>query len=701
VFLGADARELAGAGLSVGILSAGQGRYSLEQLLLDIGQGARVSSSAYREPAPPALSVRATGPGALIEGWRGVLARAGAAPQELSPGILAGQVPGGGAYAGSPAVGEIDAVAAAGPRGRVAALSLGSPGSLVARTLGLLNRSRLVVADLPGGAAGVGDLDGLARRRAPGTLLIALQRVHDERRGALLWAGVAGLGPGRRELTSPSTRQAGLIVSVDIAPTVLDWLGLAVPGEVRGRSIESAGPLDTAALSSLISRLRVIGARRLPALGFLLCSWLVLLACARSPRARAWAIRTGALAVLWAPVAVMATAALEPSAGVEYAMIALICLALGALSDLLVRWPGALIAPALAAPLAITVDALGHGQLLLRSLLGPDPALGARFYGIGNELKSGLAVLVLAAVAAAFHRSRSARRAPAAFLAAGVALAAIEGSARIGAAVGGVILVCVAFALAAVLVAPGAVDRRRILLVALAPLAGLGLLAAGDVLFAHGSGHFNASILHARSAGDIRDLIVRRYRAAWQELGNHAMPAATVIALAAAALAVRARRRLLGPVGGARIWEAALAGGLAAGLAGALVEDSGPVLLVVAVFALGCVLSYLWGGSRSVSPRTPAFGSSRPSAARSSGSERPSTRTSFSRVLAPRTTETLRTPTPARLAISRQRASLAFPSTGAAQTRTSSSPPRSPTIRFSLARGDSLTAISEISMRRG
>jgi len=28
---------------------------------------------------------------------------------------------------------------------------------------------------------------------------------------------------------------------------------------------------------------------------------------------------------------------------------------------------------------------------------------------------------------------------------------------------------------------------------------------------------------------------------------------------------------------------------------GALVEDSGPVLLVVAVFALGCVLSYLWG----------------------------------------------------------------------------------------------------------
>jgi hypothetical protein len=45
-------------------------------------------------------------------------------------------------------------------------------------------------------------------------------------------------------------------------------------------------------------------------------------------------------------------------------------------------------------------------------------------------------------------------------------------------------------------------------------------------------------------------------------------------------------------------WMAALAGGLAAGVLGSLVEDSGPVLLVVAVFALGCVTAYLWGRPR-------------------------------------------------------------------------------------------------------
>ena len=73
------------------------------------------------------------------------------------------------------------------------------------------------------------------------------------------------------------------------------------------------------------------------------------------------------------------------------------------------------------------------------------------------------------------------------------------------------------------------------------------------------------------------------------------MPIATAAALAGAVLGVRLRERLLAPVGGDPGWLAALAGGLAAGLVGSLVEDSGPVLLLVAVFALGCVLSYLWG----------------------------------------------------------------------------------------------------------
>ncbi|MGO9490455.1 MAG: hypothetical protein ACLQBB_15700, partial [Solirubrobacteraceae bacterium] len=585
MFLPAGADQLkAAGGLSVGILSATQGSYQTTQLLLDITQGARVASSAYPHARAPVLAVRQQGEGAIVTGWEAARRRARAAPQLLSPGLLAGTIPGGAGYAGITGTTDLDAVAAADGSGRIAAFSLGSATTLPSRLSALLASRRLVVADLPGGRAGRAELSRLSRNRAAGQLLIVLQRVPDRAGGELLWAAAGGLpGGGGRELTSTTTEQRGLLASVDLAPTILRWLGAPVPDEMRGTEIETDGTLDPAALSSLMARLRVISGRRLKALGVLLCAWaLLLLAASPWPAARSTAVRAGAIGVLWAPVAVMLSAALEPGAAAEYAIIALACLSLGALTDLLLPWPRATIAPAVVAVVAISIDALAHGQLLMRSLLGPDPILGARFYGVGNELKSGLAVIVLAALAGALYPSRRGWPAVAAFAAGGLVLAAIEGAARIGAGVGGVILVCAGFAVAGVMMAPGALTRRRALIVLISPLVGLVLLALIDLATAHGSGHFTGSVLHARSPGDVRDILVRRYKAAWDELRNHAMPVATALALACAALALRRRERLLAPVSGDPAWLAALVGGLTAGVVGALVEDSGPELLVVA-----------------------------------------------------------------------------------------------------------------------
>ena len=162
--------------------------------------------------------------------------------------------------------------------------------------------------------------------------------------------------------------------------------------------------------------------------------------------------------------------------------------------------------------------------------------LGVRFYGIGNELKSGLAVLVFAAVAAALYPAIRGRRAALSMAGAGVLLAVVEGSARIGAGVGGVILVSAGTAVATVMLLPGALTRRRALIVLIAPILGLVALAALDLATAHGTGHYTGSILHARSPGDLRDVIVRRYSAAFGELHNHAMPVATLLALICAVL---------------------------------------------------------------------------------------------------------------------------------------------------------------------
>jgi hypothetical protein len=596
-------------GLSVGIMSATQGQYTTAQFLLDLTQGARVAGSAYATAKPPALSLTTTArAGAVVDGWRAARARAEDAPQLLRPGLLAASAPGGAAYAAVAGMGTPDGAAAADLEGRVATVSIGPAATLLARVSALAASRALVVADLPGGTQGLADLRALVGERSPRELVIVLQRVPDARGGELLWTAAAGLaGGGGRELSSQSTNERGLVVSVDVAPTILARLGVAVPADMRGKPIVTDGALRSHSLRALASRLRVIGPRRLNALAWLLLACaLLLLAAAPWPRARVRALRVGALAVLWAPVAVLIPAAIEPSAAVEYATIALACLALGALSDLALPWPRAPLAPALAAVVALTFDALAGTQLLMRSLLGPDPILGARFYGIGNELKSGLAVLVLAAVAGVLYPAARDRAAAGAMLGAGVVLAVVEGSARIGAGVGGVILVCAALAVAAAMLAPGALTRRRALVVLISPVAGLVALAAIDLATAHGAGHFTGSVLHARSPGDVRDIIVRRYKAAWDELKNHVMPLATALALACAVLAVRRRERLLAPVGADPAWLAAFAGGLTAGAVGALVEDSGPELLVVAVFTLGCVAAYVWGRPPTArSPRTP------------------------------------------------------------------------------------------------
>lgn len=479
------------------------------------------------------------------------------------------------------------------------------------------------MADLPAGAEGLADLRALSATREPGELLLAVQRVSDARGGELLWMGAAGLsgtgdargasvgGPrpagaaaSGMELTSPSTNQRGLVVSVDIAPTILAHLGgTPIPADMRGRTLETDGALHSVGLRSLMARLHVVGGRRLKALGILLLAWaLLLLACAVGPLAarpatRARAMRAGAIGVLWAPVVVLIPAALEPSAPVEYATIALGCLALGALTDVLAPWPRAVVPPATVAIVVLVFDALAGTQLLMRSVLGPNPILGARFYGIGNELKSALAVLVLAATAGVLYPATRGRRAALSVAGAGIVLAVVEGSARIGAGVGGVILVSAGFAVATVMLLPGAVSRKRALTAILVPIAGLVALAALDLATAHGGGHFSGSILHARSADDLRDVIVRRYGAAWNELKNHTMPIATALSLVCGAVAIRSRDRLLAPVSGDPGWLAALCGGLTAGIVGALSEDSGPVLLVVAVFTLGCVVTYLWAGA--------------------------------------------------------------------------------------------------------
>lgn len=590
--------------LSLGLVSATQGAYTAQQTDLDLSQGTRTAPTAYASGTPP-LTLAANGD---ISGWAKAIHRAEGALQSVEPGVLASSVPGGVGYAGVTGETPVDAIVAADRGGHVAGVSIGGSSSLVPRTEALLGAHRLVVADLPPDAAGASALPSLLGARRPGDLVLVMQKPPPSG-GPLLPIALAG-GERAGGLASGTTHLHGLVAAIDVAPTVLRRIGVPLPAAMRGQRIVVSGARDPAAVRSLQSRLGDIESRRMPTLIMALVAWAVvclLLGSLRGWRAaRRRALRLGGLAFMWLPVMVLFTAALRPGSGtLESAIIAVGCFLLAAASDRLLAWPRGPLLPAVASVVAIALVLLSGSTLLATSLLGPDPSFGARFFGIGNELKSGLTVLVLVGVAAALGDRPASRSLVGRFVVVGVLLGVLLGSGRLGAGVGGVIIVASATAAAALVALPGRPSRRSVALGALSIPAALIALVALDLLTAGGRGHLSHDVLAVHSSGNVGDTVLRRYKLAYGAY-VHGMPVAAIAAAVAVVFALRNRWLYDGVPGVA--WRAALVGGIVGGIVGALTEDSGPLLLVVAVFMLACVTAYLRGDVRldGASPPPPA-----------------------------------------------------------------------------------------------
>ena len=90
-------------------------------------------------------------------------------------------------------------------------------------------------------------------------MLVIQDPSHITRR--LVAMGAAGL-EGGTTLYSDSTRTEGLVSSTDVAPTVLERLGIDVPDDMSGKPIEARGDATPADLSELRNRLTDLGPRR-------------------------------------------------------------------------------------------------------------------------------------------------------------------------------------------------------------------------------------------------------------------------------------------------------------------------------------------------------------------------------------------------------------------------------------------------------
>jgi hypothetical protein len=529
--------ELAGAGFSPGIMSAGLGAVPAEQTYLDVGQGNRVFDSLYDRPLPEHR-------GDVGRWWREVVERAESAPADIVPGLLA-------------------------------------------TTLGTADpNARLEVRK-----------SSLRRLPRPGdALTIAIARPTG-RSDAPLPIGISGRGFGGN-LTSDSTRIDGYVLATDVAPTILDWLGVDVPGEMSGQPIRSEGVIDPAEIGALGGRMDVISSRRGPVIGLPIAIWLLLTASAAliggAVLARR-AVRVLALSIVYLPLLLLAGAALEPGEAAEALLVALGAPVLAALTLELLSGYRALAVAAGLTVLAYAVDVVAGSPLTALSLLGPNPGLGVRFYGIGNELEALLAVLVVAGTGAGlagFAPGASRRSAAVAFLALGLLAAAVFAAGRFGADVGAAIVFPVGAAVAAVSIAGR--GRWSVALAAIAaPVAVLALLALVDML-SGANAHLTRSVLDAGGFGDLADVAQRRLQLSVHSFGRPVLLVFLPAVVGLALVAYLRRDRLRAWLRAAPALRAGLLGALAATAIGTLANDSGALLLEIGAAYLLVFTGFAW-----------------------------------------------------------------------------------------------------------
>jgi hypothetical protein len=355
-------------------------------------------------------------------------------------------------------------------------------------------------------------------------------------------------------------------------------------------------------------RLWDVADRRAPVIGVALLAWLVIFVLAIGldrERAGRIAARLLALSLVYLPLLCLLGAALEPSVGIERLLLMLGSPALAALTLAVLGGYRALAVACGATAIAHCVDLIAGSPLTQLSLVGPNPAAGHRYYGVGNELEACLTVLVLVGTGAAlssFYASehvgspqqRLQARGPAVFLGVATVFAFVFAYGRYGADVGAAIALPLGAAVAAALL----VNRPRLALLAFAlPLPAVALLAAAD-LITGANAHLTSTVLDADNGGDVLAVVGHRLRETGESFGRPTLLVGLPVVIAAAAIAWLRRNRLEAWLRAVPAVRAALLGALAATLVGTLANDSGALLLEIGAVYLLVFIAFAWAESK-------------------------------------------------------------------------------------------------------
>lgn len=264
---------------------------------------------------------------------------------------------------------------------------------------------------------------------------------------------------GRGLIYTESTRRDGVAVMWDLTPSVTERLGLAGAAEWTGKAVQIKPHADPLAyLLGEIGRMEAVYRVRLPLLsvftvyeiGVLLIGLYYALSRKKEGRPLVrgllWSIPAAPLLLFALGPGLNGTlsihgpkpgggglslASAEGTALWNAAQIALLPVVLAAISLWLVRrslWAGCTWI-GLATSAVLMLDGWTGANVMKRSVLGYDPIIGARFYGIGNEL---MGVLVGAAVLGTMAWAQQRQGPPTGSMAGSASVAAAQSGRKIG-----------------------------------------------------------------------------------------------------------------------------------------------------------------------------------------------------------------------------------------------------------------------------
>ncbi|WP_409484363.1 hypothetical protein [Arsenicicoccus dermatophilus] len=488
-------------------------------------------------PAPPA------GGSGVVPGWSDYLAAAAATRQDAHLGALTDTLTRHGTCVSAVGPGAgLAAASASGPVARWSAYATsGLRERLAACPVTLVDPGTVRAAD-PDRAGQVRALDarlGEILAAAPADATVVVAALADDGAGARLRpvvvgpAGDQGDGQGVGVLRSAATRQPGYLLLTDVAPTVAAWAtGMqhptwdAEPWTVQPDEAPAATRISTVADHADAARLvQPVALTFWPTWALtqlFACLVVGLLSRRADPDRRGRLLRglSGALVATACVPAATYLAGLAPwwRGGTAALWLAIYALA-GVLAAVALLGPwrrrpfGPPAAVATLTALVVGGDAVTGSHLTLSTLLGEQPTVGGRFYGLGNVAFSLLAtatLLVMVAVAGHGRRTGHPRRGALLAGLVGLTAVAVDGLPTWGADLGGPIALLPAVVVFVLTALGLRLTWTRVLVIGLVTALAVATLALADYLRPAGSRSHLGRFVQTLVDGGAADVVTRK-----------------------------------------------------------------------------------------------------------------------------------------------------------------------------------------------